>query len=84
MTQFTSSVAISVPTIADYDLASLSQAAEIYEWDAGDDPDLGSSALLDTLEAPSPPLHLILGQAGLDVVALYEARRAAERDSGGP
>lgn len=68
------------PVSADYDLAALSQTAGNAGWGAGDDPRAGAAALLAALDAPEPPVRLILGQPGLEVVALHEARRAQERE----
>jgi hypothetical protein len=67
------------PSTPDYDLATLAQAAGNSNWGAGDDPCTGAAALLSALADPMPPVHLILGQPGLDVVARHEAIRHAER-----
>ncbi|MDE8650442.1 SDR family NAD(P)-dependent oxidoreductase [Novosphingobium album (ex Liu et al. 2023)] len=69
-----------VPPAAHYDLAALSREAGNAGWGAGDDPRAGAEALLAALADPAPPRRLILGQPGLDVVALHEARRLAERE----
>jgi NAD(P)-dependent dehydrogenase (short-subunit alcohol dehydrogenase family) len=78
-THFTSSMAFVAPS-PHYDLAALSIEAGNSEWGAGDDPRAGAEALLAALADPAPPRRLILGQAGLDVVALHDARRQAERE----
>jgi NAD(P)-dependent dehydrogenase (short-subunit alcohol dehydrogenase family) len=78
-TDFTRSLSFTPPS-PDYDLAALSKIAGNSEWGAGDPPEAGAAALLAALRDPSPPVHLILGQAGLDVVALHDARRREERD----
>jgi NAD(P)-dependent dehydrogenase (short-subunit alcohol dehydrogenase family) len=67
------------PVPADYDLATLAQTAGNAAWGAGDDPAAGAAALLAALDAPEPPARLILGEPGLEVVALHDARRAAAR-----
>ncbi|MEJ5977290.1 SDR family NAD(P)-dependent oxidoreductase [Novosphingobium sp. PS1R-30] len=77
-THFTSSMGMTAPS-AHYDLGALSVAAGNSQWGAGDDPADGAAALLAALAAPEPPRRLILGQPGLDVVALHEGRRTAER-----
>jgi NAD(P)-dependent dehydrogenase (short-subunit alcohol dehydrogenase family) len=79
-TEFTQSMGFTPPSSADYDLAALAVIAGNSEWGAGDDPAKGARALLAALRDPAPPLHLILGQAGLDVVARHDAIRAAERE----
>ena len=79
-TDFSRSMAVTAPTKADYDLAALSQAAGTAHWGVGDDPADGARALLRALDDPSPPLHLILGEPGLEVVERYETQRMAERN----
>jgi NAD(P)-dependent dehydrogenase (short-subunit alcohol dehydrogenase family) len=78
-THFTSSMAFVAPS-PHYDLAALSIEAGNSEWGAGDDPRAGAAALLAALAGPAPPRRLILGRAGLDVVALHDVRRQAERE----
>ena len=78
-THFTASMAF-VPPSAHYDLAALSIEAGNSQWGAGDDPETGAAALVATLADPEPPRRLILGQPGLDVVALHDGRRQAERE----
>lgn len=78
-TQFTASMAF-VPPSPHYDLAALSAEAGNSQWGGGEDPEPAARALLAALADPSPPRRLILGQPGLDVVALHDARRAAERE----
>jgi NAD(P)-dependent dehydrogenase (short-subunit alcohol dehydrogenase family) len=68
------------PVPAGYDLAALAQAAGNADWGAGDDPRLGAAALLAALDAPAPPVRLILGEPGLKVAALHDARRAEARE----
>lgn len=68
------------PVPAGYDLAALAQAAGNADWGPGDDPGLGAAALLAALDAPEPPVRLILGEPGLKVAALHEARRAEARE----
>lgn len=77
-TEFTRSMKINPPG-PQYDMAALSQAAGNAGWGTGDDPVAGAKALLAALDDPEPPVRLILGQAGLDVVALHDERRARER-----
>lgn len=78
-TQFAASMAI-VPPSAHYDLAALAVEAGNSHWGAGNDPRAGAEALLAALADPEPPRRLVLGQPGLEVVALHEGRRAAERE----
>ena len=79
-TQFTASMGLVAPS-PHYDLPALSVEAGNSQWGAGDDPRAGAEALIDALAAPNPPRRLILGQPGLDVVALHNARRRAEREA---
>jgi NAD(P)-dependent dehydrogenase (short-subunit alcohol dehydrogenase family) len=78
-TDFTRSMKFN-PTAQHYDLAALAQAAGNADWGAGDDPAIGAAALLAALDDPDPPVRLVLGPPGLDVVALHDGRRARERD----
>ena len=78
-TQFTGSMTFNPPG-PHYDMAALSQRAGNAGWGAGDDPRAGAAALLAALADPRPPVRLVLGQAGLDVAALHDARRAEERE----
>lgn len=78
-TQFTASMNFVAPS-PHYDLAALSVEAGNSQWGAGDDPHAGAEALLAALADPAPPRRLILGQPGLDVVALHDARRQVERE----
>ena len=78
-TGFTRSMAV-VPPSGHYDMAALSRAAGNADWGTGEDPLLGVAALLAALESAAPPRRLILGQAGLDVVARHDASRRAERE----
>jgi NAD(P)-dependent dehydrogenase (short-subunit alcohol dehydrogenase family) len=68
------------PPAPHYDMAALTQVAGNAAWGAGEDPRAGAAALLEALDDPDPPLRLVLGQAGLDVVALHDGRRAPERE----
>ena len=77
-THFTASMGF-VPPSSHYDLAALSVEAGNSQWGAGDDPRAGAEALLAALADAAPPRRLILGQPGLDVVALHDGRRHAER-----
>lgn len=78
-TDFTRTMKVTPPA-AHYDMAALSQTAGNAGWGAGDDPGAGAEALLAALDAPEPPVRLILGQPALDVAALHEARRTQERE----
>jgi NAD(P)-dependent dehydrogenase (short-subunit alcohol dehydrogenase family) len=77
-THFTASMAF-VPPPPHYDMARLSIESGNSHWGAGHDPRDGAQALLAALADPAPPRRLVLGQHGLDVVALHEGRRHAER-----
>ena len=79
-TDFTATMTLNLPA-PDYDLAALTQLAGNAGWGAGDSPQAGARALLAALDSPQPPVRLILGQPGLDVVALHDGRRAAERET---
>jgi NAD(P)-dependent dehydrogenase (short-subunit alcohol dehydrogenase family) len=79
-TDFTKSMAVNAPA-AHYDPAALSRTAGNAGWGAGDDPNAGAAALLTALGAADPPVRLILGRQGVEVVALHEKRRAAERET---
>jgi NAD(P)-dependent dehydrogenase (short-subunit alcohol dehydrogenase family) len=79
-TAFTRSMKVTLQSNPDYDLAALSQRAGNADWGIGDDPIIGARALLAALDDPAPPMHLILGQRGLDVIELHEQRRQQERE----
>jgi short-subunit dehydrogenase len=79
-TEFAGRMKVTRPTTPDYDLAALGQQAGNAGWGLGDDPRSGAAALLSALDDPAPPVHLILGQRGLDVVALHDGRRIRERE----
>jgi NAD(P)-dependent dehydrogenase (short-subunit alcohol dehydrogenase family) len=78
-TRFTAAMTM-VPPPPHYDMAALSIESGNSHWGAGHDARDGAEALLVALADPSPPRRLILGQHGLDVVALHEGRRHAERE----
>ncbi len=78
-TNFSKNMTVHAPA-AYYDPKELALAAGNAGWGAGSDPDLGARALLSVLSTAAPPRRIILGQRGLDVVALHAARRASERD----
>jgi len=79
-TDFAASMQVNLPATPDYDLAALAQQAGNAGWGVGDKPRTGAAALLSALDDPTPPVHLILGQRGLDVVALHDDRRRQERE----
>lgn len=68
------------PPGAHYDMAAMSREAGNSEWRGGDDPALGAAALLRAVCGAAPPVRIVLGQQGLDVVDLHNARRAAEME----
>jgi short-subunit dehydrogenase len=70
-----------VPPSPHYDLAAASAHAGNAAWreQPSDDPHAGALALLEALAADEPPRRIVLGQQGLDVVDLHDARRAEER-----
>jgi NAD(P)-dependent dehydrogenase (short-subunit alcohol dehydrogenase family) len=78
-TEFASSMTV-VPPSPHYDLAALAEAGGNAAWKTGDDPRAGAAVLLAALADPAPPRRLIIGQQGLDVVKLHDARRRAERE----
>jgi NAD(P)-dependent dehydrogenase (short-subunit alcohol dehydrogenase family) len=77
-TDFTRAMAIQPPS-AHYDMAALAQIAGNADWGPGDPPADGVATLLHALAATHPPRRLILGQKGLDVVALHDGYRRSER-----
>lgn len=78
-TDFTRTMKVTPPA-SHYDMAALAHTAGNAGWGAGDDPRAGAAALLAALDAPEPPVRIILGQPGLDVAALHDARRTQERE----
>jgi NAD(P)-dependent dehydrogenase (short-subunit alcohol dehydrogenase family) len=78
-TDFTKSMKVNVPA-AHYDAVELTRAAGNAGWGAGDDPSAGAAALLAGLDAPEPPVRIILGRPGREVAVLHDARRAKERE----
>ena len=78
-TDFTANMRFNAPAFPEYDMAELTRHAGNAGWGAGDPARAGAEALLAALADPEPPVRLVLGQAGLDVVELHDARRAAER-----
>jgi NAD(P)-dependent dehydrogenase (short-subunit alcohol dehydrogenase family) len=78
-TDFTRSMTYSVPAESSYDIRALSHAAGTSHWGGGHDPRDGAVAILSAISDPSPPLRLIVGPLGLEVVELYEAKRLDER-----
>lgn len=78
-TDFAKNMKVNVPA-AHYDLPALTRAAGNAGWAAGDDPIAGVVALLAALDAPEPPVRIILGRPGVEVAALHDARRAKERE----
>jgi NAD(P)-dependent dehydrogenase (short-subunit alcohol dehydrogenase family) len=79
-TDFTRSLSFAPPSTPDYDMAALSQTAGNSHWGAGHDTNAGVAALLAALDHPTPPVHLILGPLGIEVVERHEARRREERE----
>ena len=79
-TQFTGSIQMTMPSSPDYDLAAMSVAAGNSHWSAGDDPHAGARALLAVLDAPDPPVRLVLGREGLEVADLHDGRRREARE----
>jgi NAD(P)-dependent dehydrogenase (short-subunit alcohol dehydrogenase family) len=79
-TEFTRSMGYSPPGDPEYDSAPPPYPIGNEHWDAGEDVDLAASALVAALAAKPPPLHLVLGRQGAEVVALYDERRRAERE----
>lgn len=76
---FVTAMAMTLPEGTAYDPSALSQRAGTGEWTSGDSCDAGATAMLSAIDQPNPPRELILGQAGLDVIARYDALRTAER-----
>jgi short-subunit dehydrogenase len=78
-TDFAKNMTVNMPA-THYDPAALARAAGNANWGAGDDPDSGVTALLTAVGVADPPVRIILGPRGVDVVSLHDFRRAAERD----
>ncbi len=79
-TDFTGSMAMTMPGSPDYDLAAMSLEAGNSNWSAGADPHAGAQALLAALEGGDPPVRLVLGPEGLTVADLHDERRRASRE----
>jgi NAD(P)-dependent dehydrogenase (short-subunit alcohol dehydrogenase family) len=79
-TGFTKSMAVNAPA-AHYDPAALALVAGNAGWGRGEDPVTGVQSLLNAIDASEPPVRIILGPHGVDVVALHESRRATERQA---
>ena len=79
-TDFTGSMAMTMPSTLDYDLAAMSREAGNSHWSPGADPHAGARALLAALESAAPPVRLVLGQEGLEVADLHDGRRRALRE----
>lgn len=72
------SLAITAPGSADYDLAAGFERAGIAHWATqGADPAAGAAALIAALNAPDPPLHLVIGGAGVDAALTRTRERLA-------
>jgi NAD(P)-dependent dehydrogenase (short-subunit alcohol dehydrogenase family) len=78
-TEFANKMKFNLPMTPDYDLASLARTAGSADWGPGDDPVMGAAALLAVLDAPSPPVHFLVGRPGMTTVALHDERRLLER-----
>ncbi len=79
-TDFTGSMQMAAPSSPDYDLAAMSVEAGNSHWSVGEPPRAGAKALLATLDAPEPPVRIVLGPEGLDVADLHDGRRRAARE----
>ena len=79
-TDFTGSMAMTMPSSSDYDLAAMSREAGNSHWSPGADPQAGARALLAALESTAPPVRLVLGPEGLEVADLHDGRRRASRE----
>jgi short-subunit dehydrogenase len=78
-TNFTKNMTVNAPA-AHYDPVKLSQAAGNAGWGGGSAPQLGAETLLTVLEAPEPPVRILLGEQGIEVAALHDSRRTTERE----
>jgi NAD(P)-dependent dehydrogenase (short-subunit alcohol dehydrogenase family) len=79
-TDFTGSMAMTMPSTPDYDLAAMSREAGNSHWSPGADPQAGARALLAALEGAEPPVRLVLGPEGLEVADLHDGRRRDSRE----
>jgi NAD(P)-dependent dehydrogenase (short-subunit alcohol dehydrogenase family) len=78
-TSFAKSMTVNPPA-GHYDPVALSRTAGNAGWGAGHDPNSGVDALLTALGSAEPPVRIIVGQLGVEVTALHDARRAVERE----
>ncbi len=70
------------PEIADYD-ATVGKRARFFksgEFVPVGDPDKAAKVMIDIVEHPEPPLHLILGSEGVAIVKASETAKMAELD----
>ncbi len=79
-TDFAGSMAMTMPSSPDYDLAALSVQAGNSHWSPGAPPRDGARALLAALDDPVPPVRIVLGPEGLEVADLHDGRRRAARE----
>jgi len=79
-TDFTGSMAMTMPSSPDYDLAGMSVLAGNSHWSPGEDPRAGARALLAALDSAEPPVRIVLGPEGLEVADLHDGRRRTARE----
>lgn len=73
------SLMITPPSTSDYDFAAMFERAGISEWASkGEAPAAGVAALLEAIELEKPPLHLVLGREGVEVVLQRTRARLEE------
>ena len=69
------------PSSADYDFAAAFESAGIADWATrGGDPAAGVAAILEALALEDPPLHFVVGDAGVDAVLHRTRQRLAEHE----
>jgi NAD(P)-dependent dehydrogenase (short-subunit alcohol dehydrogenase family) len=63
------SLVVTPPTVAEYDIAEGFERAGIADWATrGADPAQGVRAMIEALSSEAPPLHLVIGAAGVETV----------------
>ena len=79
------SLVVTPPGLAEYDIAAGFERAGISDWATrGADPALGVRAMIEALSGDVPPLHLVIGEAGVDTVLARMHARIAELEHWAP
>lgn len=73
------SLAFTAPASADYDLADGFARAGAADWaTTGADPERGAAAILAAVRSDTPPVHFVVGDAGIEAVVNRSEKRSAE------